>query len=393
MASFAGLRGTGNWGTDERPKNFREMILWANPNGSAPLTALLAKMKKDSVDDPEYYWWEETLTAVRVHVNYTTGYTTETTLTIDEGGLQLVAGDVLQVEKTEGTTYDNELMLVSSVTSDTVIVVKRAVAGSTIGNIANDCYITKIGSAWAEGSDAPDVSLRNPTKLHNYCQIFKTAVGETVTASKTHTRTGNSWDNDKKRKSFDHSVDMEFSFLFGKHYEDTSGTYPKRYTGGLLEFITTNRTIFSTTPTEDTLLAALYPVFNYQSAGAGDERIGFCGNGFLNSLNKLARNSTYTQIQFKDIVEIYGMKLQRWILPQGTFAFKTHPLLNTHGRYSYSAFIIDPTGLVYRPLRDTKFEDNIQLPGSDTRKGQWLTEAGLEVHHEETMAYIGNFVV
>ena len=47
MAAIAGLRGTGDWATDERPKNFREMILWRNPNGSAPLTALLSKMASD----------------------------------------------------------------------------------------------------------------------------------------------------------------------------------------------------------------------------------------------------------------------------------------------------------------------------------------------------------
>ena len=26
--AVAGLRGTGDWAADERPKNFREMILW-----------------------------------------------------------------------------------------------------------------------------------------------------------------------------------------------------------------------------------------------------------------------------------------------------------------------------------------------------------------------------
>ena len=26
--AVAGLRGTGDWATDERPKNFREMVLW-----------------------------------------------------------------------------------------------------------------------------------------------------------------------------------------------------------------------------------------------------------------------------------------------------------------------------------------------------------------------------
>lgn len=55
----AGLRGTGDFATDERPKNFREMILKRNPNGTAPLTALLAKMKKESVDDPEFAWWDK----------------------------------------------------------------------------------------------------------------------------------------------------------------------------------------------------------------------------------------------------------------------------------------------------------------------------------------------
>ena len=64
--AVAGLRGTGDWATDERPKNFREMILWRNPNGMAPLTALLSKMKSESTDDPEFAWYEEELNALRL---------------------------------------------------------------------------------------------------------------------------------------------------------------------------------------------------------------------------------------------------------------------------------------------------------------------------------------
>jgi hypothetical protein len=76
----------------------------------------------------------------------------------------------------------------------------------------------------------------------------------------------------------------------------------------------------------------------------------------------------------------------------GTVYFRTHPLMNTHGRYTYSAFFVDGSSLVYRPMRnrDTKPQDNIQLPDADTMKGQWLTEAGLEIHHQQTMAYHGN---
>ena len=42
--AFLGMRGTGDWATDERPKNYRQGILYLYPNGSAPLTGLLSKM-------------------------------------------------------------------------------------------------------------------------------------------------------------------------------------------------------------------------------------------------------------------------------------------------------------------------------------------------------------
>jgi hypothetical protein len=299
------------------------------------------------------------------------------------------------IEKTETANYDNEFVEVSSVTNDTTIVVKRGVAGTTAGTVASASFLTKLGTAFAEGTQAADVTGRNPSLNYNYTEIFKTTVEQTRTATQTELRTGDSWANDKKRRAFDHSVDLEMAFLFGKRYETVGPNgKPKRYTGGLRYFLSTNVTIFTTTPTEDTFLNAVYRVFDYnKDSGAGDERIVLCGNGALNSLNKLARNSPSTRINFKEVIKLYGMNLQLWVLPQGTLALRTHPLMNLHPRYTYSMFIIDPTNLRYRYLLDTKFEDNIQLPGQDSRKGQWITEAGLEVNHEYTMGYIGNFVV
>jgi hypothetical protein len=394
--AFAGLRGTGDWATDERPKSFREMILWFNPNGEAPLTALLAKARKQAVDDSEFSWYEETQGINRVTINYGTGYAAgDETFVIDSGGLGLVAGDTLMVEKTFTTTYDPEIVLVSSVTSDTVIVVKRAQSGSSAGSIADNAALLKTGSAFGEGSSAPDVSLRNPTKYYNYTQIFRTTLEETRTAKQTRTRTGDAWTNDKKRKAFDHSIALEQAMLFGRKYETTGANgKPLRFTGGVLSFISTHFTMFTTTPTEDTLLAALYPVFDYSGEGSGDERIILCGNGFLNSLNKLARNSSSTRINFAEKLEkVYGMNLHRWTIPQGTFLTRTHPLFNQHPVFTYSGVVLNFAGLLYRPLNDTKFEDDIQDKGKDSKKAGWITEAGLELHHEKTMAYVGNFVV
>jgi len=393
MASIAGLRGTGDWATDERPKNFREMILWRNPNGSAPLTALMSRMKSESVDDPEFNWWEEELNAIRVTMDATGASASSTAFGLTAGGLDLVPGDILLVEKTETATYDNELVEVSSVTSDTAIVVKRGAAGTTAAATGASANLTKVGNTYEEGSTSPDTSTRNPTKKTNYCQIFKTAYQITNTAKLTRTRTGDPLKNDKKRKMFDHSVAMEFAWIFGVANEDTSGTKPKRFTGGLRSFITTNAKVYTTTPTEDTFLDDTYSVFDYDAGSAGNERIVFAGNGFLNSLNKLARTSSSTRVNFDGTIKTYGMQLQRWVLPQGTLYVRTHPLMNTHAVYTNSAFIIDPSAIIYRHMRDTRMEDNIQANDADFQKGQWLTEAGLEIRHEKTMAYLGNFVV
>jgi hypothetical protein len=387
--AFAGLRGTGDWATDERPKNFREMILWRSPNGQAPLTALLSKMASEKVDDPEYNWWEEELAGVRIATNGVMNTTTTTVFVVSSGGLLLVPGDMLLVETSDATTA--EIVRVNGVANDTTFDVIRAQGGTSAAAIPTTTYLTKIGNSYAEGSVSPTVSNRNPTKLTNYAQIFKTAYEITNTAKLTRTRTGDPLKNDKKRKMFDHSVAMEFAFLFGKPVEFTgSNGKPQRLTGGLRHFVTSNATVFATTPTETTFLNAVTPVFNYDGGG-GNERIIFAGNGALTSLNKLAKAGM--QVRTDDVVKLYGMQLQRWIIPQGTFLLKTHPLMNTHARYTNSMFVVDPSALKYRFVRDTKMEDNIQANDADEQKGQWITEAGLEIRHEKTMAYLGNFVV
>lgn len=399
--AVAGLRGTGDWATDERPKNFRELILWRNPNGMAPLTALLSKMKSESTSDPEFAWYEEELNALRLTVFYTTGYsTTDTSIAVTSNvtdATDVVAGDVFLVEKALTSAYNNEIIVASAAGSAGSVNFTRAQAGTTAAPLANGTFLTKIGNTFAEGTGAPTASSRNPTKMYNLCQIFKTVYDITNTAKNTKTRTGDPIKNDKKRKMFDHSTAMEMAFLFGKRHETTgSNGKPLRFSGGLLWFLSQYAssmiTAFTTTPTETTFTDAVYKVFDYDS-GAGDERIVFAGNGALNSLNKLAATQSRTRVNFDGIVDVYGMKLQRWVLPQGTIYVKSHPLFNVHSRFTNDMAIIDPSALKYRHMRDTGFKDNIQANDADETKGQWLSECGLEVEHAKTMGWISNFVV
>ena|SRR5687768_13618219 len=401
MAAIAGMRGTGDWGTDERPTSFREAILWRSPNGQAPLTALMSRMKSESVDDPQFSWWEEEMNALRLTMANGTAYaTTDQTLVVSSNltdAQDCIPGDLFQVEKVLTTAYDHEVIMVSSVTDTATVIFKRGQLGTTPAPIPVGANFTKIGNMFSEGSGAPSASTRNPTKLFNYVQIFKTVYDITNTAKKTKTRTGDPVKNDKKRKMFDHSVLLEFATIFGKRWEGVGANgKPMRSSGGFLymlsQYATNMITIFSTTPTETQFTDAIYPVFNYDT-GAGDERIVLAGNGALNSLNKLAATQSRTRVHFDGIIDQWGMKLQKWVMPQGVLYVKSHPLFNTHGRFTNDMMIIDPTALKERPMRATTFKDNIQDNDVDGQKGQWLTETGFEISHLKTSGWISNFVV
>lgn len=410
MSAVAGLRGTGDWGTDERPKNFRELILRRNPNGMTPMFALMARAGKESTDDPEFSWWDESQDIVRLQVagSHASGVTTITVDSADPSASapgivygtaqHLVPGDVLLVEQsTETALYSAagwEHLLVTAVISATQFTVQRGYAGTTAATIADDAYLLKIGSSFAEGTPEPDVASRNPVKYYNYCQIFKTAYELTNTSLETRTRTGDPLKNDKKRKMFDHSRDLEMALMFGIRSETTgSNGKPLRTMGGLRSFIPSDTTtIFGAAVTTSSFLDAVYKVFDWDTP-AGDTRIAFVGNQALNELNKVVQTDAQSQIQFGPVIKQYGMQLREWILPQGSIYLRTHPLMNRNSHYSKSMFIVDFSSLIWRPMknRDTRFKDNVQGNGEDTRKGMWLTEGGLEVRWGGlTNGYLGN---
>ena len=407
MTAFAGVRGTGDWGTDERPRNFREGILFLNPNGMAPIFGLSSKMGKKTVDDPEFSWWDEPNNLVRLRVNGALS-ASATAAVVDSDdpaagsidahwgtALNLKAGDLLMVEPaTDEVNLNTEVVKVTGVTTATAFTIARGAAGTTAAAITDNAYLLKIGSAYAEGTRAPDATSRNPIKYYNLTEIFKNTYELTGTVMQTRARTGDPMRNDKKRKMFDHSRDIETSILFGRRHETTgSNGKPERYMGGLRSFIPSS--ILSNDWSMANLLDNVSTVFDWDSM-AGDERMVFCGNGALNEFNKKleSQSSSAVRINYDGRASMYGVNFRRYIVPQGELMIKTHPLLSRHPLYNYSWWIIDGSALKWVALRnrDTKFKDNIQHNDEDTTKGQWQTEGSIMVDRGGlTMKYIGGF--
>lgn len=424
MSGIAGLRGTGDWGTDERPKDFRESILFYNPNGTAPIFALTGKAGKKTVTDPQFFWWSEPNTLWRGIVNGALG-TTDTTMTITAsdpttstpGALwsaasHLKQGDLILIEPaTDTSTFVNEIVQVDAPLSDTQFTMLRGAGGTTPAAISNGAGLSLIGSAFAEGTGAPRAVSRNPIKYTNFTQIFKDTYELTGTVTETFARTGDPWSNDKKRKMFDHARAIEEAILYGLPSESVGPNgKPMRTMGGLRNFIPTaaansstitNTTVwtsggasFPTPPTPTTvfsLLDAIEPVFDIDTEG-GDTRIMFAGNQAIVELNKILQASTNLRINFSQEIKVYGLDFKELILPRGRLLIRSHPLLSRHPLYKKSGFILDFASVKYVALkgRDTRTRDDVQLKDEDVRRGFIQTEASLMVDRGGlTCAYLG----
>jgi hypothetical protein len=407
--AIAGLRGSGSWDTNQRPRHFREGILMLYPNGKAPLTGLTTQMKTSPVDDPEFNWFEKKYASRRFVVDAATNYDGDAVvggaaatlgLNTNSEANQVKAGDILMIEQT-----GELLMATGDGNASTGNIAVTRGWGQTVGvNLGNaydwdadgvgiNPYVVVVGSAYEEGADTPTAITYDPVKVSNYTQIFRRSLEHTRTAMKTRLRTGDQVKEARREALEHHGVDIEYAFFFGKAAEILTGAQPKRSTRGIVPFITEyapdNVYSFGGDATMYELEGRLEHLFRQGS----QEKMAFCGNGALLAIQQIIRKNT--SWQFEGGTE-FGMKVTRLFCPFGTVVFRTHPLFNvlgggTTGGTAYAswangAVILDMGNLVYRPLKDsdTKYLPNRQGNGIDGAKSEYLTECGLELHHAET---------
>tara|TARA_Y100000593_G_scaffold4160_1_gene8227 strand:- start:255 stop:1544 length:1290 start_codon:yes stop_codon:yes gene_type:complete len=415
MAGFLGMRGTGSWVTDQRPKNWREMILYLYPNGSAPLTAVLSKISEESTDDPEFNWWTKALPKQSGTV---TGTYTDTGLSSALSGAT-TSGDTVYAKCAEADAdnfREGHTALLRDASNQAIdgvgkvtVVVKNG-ANSYVGikaleafhadlNNTNIDQIYVIGTVNSEGAGSPSAITYDPTKFFNYTQIFRTPLEISRTAKATRLRTGDAYKELKREALELHSIEMEKAFLWGIKSENTGANgLPERTTDGLINFINTNASSNVLDYTNDTDLAAnsdfasggaawvdhgeqfldttLEKIFRHGS----QEKLAFCGSGALLGIQRLAKATG--NIQLSPQSEAYGIKVVEWITPFGVITLKTHPLLSYEAGTRNQMIIVEPDKLKYRYITDTTFSD-VTSAGIDGLKEEYLTECGLEVHHPE----------
>lgn len=383
MPAISGLRGSGSFTTDERPQNWRELILLLFPNGSAPLTAIMSMLKSEGTDDPQFNWWDKRLPLQRMIVS---GAQTnvDTTIEVVSGARDAVKGTILINERTL------ELIRVTTdPTNDTALVVERS-WGTVIATAMNDTDpITIVGNVHEEGTGVPTARSYAPVKRFNYTQIFRTSLFLTRTARRTRLRyDGSGPYREAQREALSlHSIEMEKAFIWGDPVEVTGADLgmPMRSTGGILQFLTTNKGgafAVNAALSETVWDNLLESVFRYGS----NDKLLLAGSTLINAISGIAKKGGV--VNLTPASNTYGMAIMEYKCPFGTLYIKNHPLLSQHPVYRKNGLILDTSNLIYRALDDTRFIKNRQNPGDDASKDEFLTECGLELHFEETFAYI-----
>lgn len=415
--AFLGMRGTGSWGTDVRPKNFRQKILQLFPNGAVPLTAVTSMGNNKEVDDPEFSHWEKEVEtqngdAIGNGLNidsdlaaafgagaWNAGVTAYFN-TSAESVSHFRAGHVAKlVDKSATSNYGLAKVTATNINGTTSWIAVKCLK-TVLATFADDFdYIEVGGNLNPEGGAIPDAINYDPVKRTNFTQIFRTPLDISRTAKKTRLRTGDAKAELRREALLYHGIEMEWAFIFGEKSETTGDNgFPERTTEGLVPFVKNNESTFVVDYPSSTGLKFIQggedwfdDQLELHFRQGGQERLALCGNGALLAIYKIAkRNGNF---ELRRTTTAYGVMVVEWVTPFGTLFLKPHPMFSHRGGvYSNDIISFDPANIEYTFITDTIYKEDEGMNkagviGFDGQKDEYLTEAGQRMIHPKTMMY------
>ena len=414
---------------DRRLFDFSDKVADLAPEES-PFFVYLSKVGKVPVSDSTFRFLEDRTKISITDRTFTTSSNlgaiaedTYDTMTISSSGW-LIKGMVVMVSSTisgmgEGTNAAT--CVITAVNSATEIQVRWLRENSTTGvtvdgsSTAVNCQV--IGTAYKEGSGAPDVWSQELDNDYGYTQIFKTACEMSNTARATvYKGYADEWQRIWNLKLREHKIDIERTMLFGQRAQVGGVNYSEGVVGHIIaegaapttdttqlsysEGKAYHKSIASGSMTYDNFLSDLEVVFD-PARGGGSSKLALCSLPVISLFNKIG-GSSFIDDSFGGTEDNPGRYM--FERSQGTFGHKIMKIETIHGDLSLvkeplfrglsSTFmaLVDLDHVSYRPLvgngvnRDTSITTNIQQADEDLRKDLILTEAGLEITLPETHA-------
>lgn len=428
FSSMLGMRGTGDFSSNQLPENYRAGMLMMDPNGAMTLTGMTGMLASERTDKDEFSWNRKDLPTQSA--SFTAGqiYTNATLVTAYTASPAAVAGDVLYIKLTAANMVhfrEGQQVLIRKETRPDLDVngkiIQRQVNGASsfIGvrlledddnslsspstvDLSDADIVTVIGNINAQGADRPGALSYSPEDFSNSTQIFRTALSLTRTALRTKLRTEDARKEAKREALVLHGIEMEKAFLMGIENRGTgSNGQPEHTTRGIIADIKANAptNVFNyRTDADFTAMSwdvggeAFFDkicelIFRYGSL----EKMVICGSGFIKGFNTLAKRSG--QFELTSETAAYGIKVLTYVSAFGKLMLKSHPLFHQDAVNRYRGVVIEPKYIKYRYIDDTFFKEDKTLTtgggsGRDGINEEWVTECGLEFLHPSTNALI-----
>ena len=391
----------------------------------SPFFVYLSKVGKVPTSDSQFRFLEDRSKVSMTDRTFTTSSNlgaiaedTTDTMTVSSSPW-LIKGMVVMVSSTvsgmgEGTNAAT--CVITAVNSSTEVEVRWLRENSTSAvsidgsSTAVNCQV--IGTAYAEGSGAPDVFSQEMDNDYGYTQIFKTACEMSNTARATVYRGyADEWQRIWNLKLREHKVDIERAMLFGQRASVGGIQYSEGIVGHIIaeggtpvvdttklsynEGKAYHKSIASGSVTYDNLLGDFEVVFD-PARGGTSSKLALCSLPVISLFNKMGNNgfidasTTGTQAQYmlERAQGSFGHKVMKIDTVHGDLTLVKEPLFR--GLSSTFMALVDLEHVSYRPLvgnginRDTAITTNVQQADEDLRKDLILTEAGLEISLPET---------
>jgi len=326
-------------------------------------------------------WFEEQLVnnVFTVDAAYASGAVTISVGTVESGAI--LPNDIVRNMTT------GEAFLVTAVGANGDLTVVTSIgSGANAAGTSGDKLLF-VGSAFPQGAPLPNMKYSQRTLGFNYTQIFRTVWSFSGTAVAVEYEGGREPAKEAARKTVEHKRELENNGFFGARDFFTSGAAPQGASGGLVEFIVTNKLDVNGELTSDYLDQFLATVL---AKGTSEKVIftGTIGAYYISRFNRAGQGAFFRGSRDN----VHGVKVDGFI--SGVYGYEIPIVVKKDwanlpsgdAGYNGCLFIVDMANVEKRPLRDrnTKLLANRQNPGEDRYAAEYLTEMTWEVAVEKS---------
>lgn len=369
---LTGVQGASSGQQDHRQYSWRSQIQYLNPDRT-PFLQMMSRLSEEKVSDFEFKVFERDHPSRWTRLNEALD-TSETGVDVDDGTM-FRADDVVLVPST------GEMLYVSSISGNTLTVI-RGYNGTT-GTAANDNdWLKLLYSAEPENGVAPAIVTTDTTTVTNFTQIFKRSYGLSGTRKAMSFRSDpHSLPGQRKLAMELLKEDMEQAFLWGRKAVVSNGTGGwTRYTGGLNQFVSTNRIDMD----GGWGFGDIGYLMNVATRFGSSRKVWLCGRDARQQIDSLGLE--YRQIGGE--AKKLGFTVTGFRTSFGEAMLTTHMGLdNAHAGHT---FVMDPSHARIARLRKLKHDQNIQTPGTDGEQHQFIGELGLWIDTEKAHMVLYN---